>query len=191
MWSARRWRRKTSHLERLDLPNVTCVRDLVDEVSRRIGRKVELVPVERAPGAAPLACGKAEIGATFVTIEYDARTSVLHQDHIIAHELCHLLLGHHESLSPADLSENLLDGCVGGDAVQMMLLGRTVHDEGEVQMVLRRTVYDADEERDTEHLASLLQSRIIAHVTRTDESSGDEVQDRVSRTLLRRRETRG
>ncbi|MEU7406343.1 secondary metabolite protein [Streptomyces sp. NPDC044948] len=105
---------------------------------------------------------------------YDPRTSVLHQDHIIAHEFSHLLLGHHENRSASALSSTVFTN-VGASTVQMML---------------GRTKYDEDEERDTEQLASLLQRQIIDWWLHSDESSGDEVQDRVTHTLLRRREAR-
>ncbi|KPC78592.1 hypothetical protein [Streptomyces tendae] len=105
---------------------------------------------------------------------YDPRTSCLHQDHIIAHEFSHLLLGHHQNRPASALSSTIFTS-VGSATVEMML---------------GRTKYDEDEERDTELLASLLQRRIIDRWLRSDESSGDEVQDRVTHTLLRRREAR-
>ncbi|MFJ2744828.1 hypothetical protein ACIO3O_34805 [Streptomyces sp. NPDC087440] len=58
------------------------------------------------------------------------------------------------------------------------------------QLMLGRTHYAEEAERDAERLAYLLQRRIAEYRLRTDESSGDEVQDRVAHTLLRRRETR-
>ncbi|MFD9441185.1 secondary metabolite protein [Streptomyces sp. NPDC060006] len=105
---------------------------------------------------------------------YDPRTSTLHQDHIIAHEFSHLLLGHHESHPLSALAPALI----------------TTMDPAVVQMMLGRTKYDEVAERDTELLASLLQRRIIDRWLRSDESSGDDVQDRVMHTLLRRREAR-
>ncbi|MFC5218850.1 secondary metabolite protein [Streptomyces coerulescens] len=105
---------------------------------------------------------------------YDPRTSVLHQDHIIAHEFSHLLLGHHESRPVSALAPAFI----------------TSVNPATVQMMLGRTKYDEAEERDTELLASLLQRRIIDRWLRSDESSGDAVQDRVAHTLLRRREAR-
>ncbi|MFJ5266752.1 secondary metabolite protein [Streptomyces sp. NPDC088387] len=105
---------------------------------------------------------------------YEARTSTLHQDHIIAHEFSHLLLGHHESQPLSPLGPALI----------------TTVDPDTVQMVLGRTTYDEAKEREAELLASLLQRQIIDRWLRSDESSGDEVQDRVTHTLLRRREVR-
>lgn len=119
-------------------------------------------------------CGACAVTESAVHVFYDPRTSVLHQDHIIAHEFSHLLLGHHENRPVSALAPAFI----------------TSVDPATVQMMLGRTKYDEDEERDTELLASLLQRRIIDRWLRSDESSGDEVQDRVTHTLLRRREAR-
>lgn len=169
MWSARRLRRPDL-LAELQLPHVTNIRDLSDEVSRRTRRKVVLEPREQAPSV----CGACAVTESAVHVFYDPRTSVLHQDHIIAHEFSHLLLGHHENRPVSALAPAFI----------------TSVDPATVQMMLGRTKYDEDEERDTELLASLLQRRIIDRWLRSDESSGDEVQDRVTHTLLRRREAR-
>lgn len=169
MWSARRLRRPDL-LAELKLPHVTNIRDLSDEVSRRTGRKVVLEPREQAPSV----CGACAVTESAVHVFYDPRTSSLHQDHIIAHEFSHLLLGHYENRPVSALAPSFI----------------TSVDPATVQMMLGRTKYEEDEERDTELLASLLQRRIIDRWLRSDESSGDEVQDRVTHTLLRRREAR-
>jgi hypothetical protein len=169
MWSARRLRRPDL-LAELKLPHVTNIRDLSDEVSRRTRRKVVLEPREQAPSV----CGACAVTESAVHVFYDPRTSGLHQDHIIAHEFSHLLLGHHENRPVSALAPAFI----------------TSVDPATVQMMLGRTKYDEDEERDTELLASLLQRRIIDRWLRSDESSGDEVQDCVTHTLLRRREAR-
>ncbi|MFJ4007374.1 hypothetical protein ACIPWL_28505 [Streptomyces sp. NPDC090023] len=154
----------------LRLPHVTNIRDLSVEVSRRTGRTVVLEPREQAPSV----CGACAVTKSAVHVFYDPRTSSLHQDHIIAHEFSHLLLGHHEKRPASALSETIFANI----------------DSATVQMMLGRTKYDEDEERDTELLASLLQRQIIDRWLRSDETSGDEVQDRITHTLLRRREAR-
>ncbi|MFE6164891.1 hypothetical protein ACFQ7F_38955 [Streptomyces sp. NPDC056486] len=154
----------------LKLPYVTNIRDLSDEVSRRTGRTVVLEPREQVPSV----CGACVVTESVFRVYYDPRTSYLHQDHIIAHEFSHLLLGHHESRPTSALASTIFTS-VG---------------PGTVEMMLGRTKYEEDEERDTELLASLLQRRIIDRWLRSDESSGDAVQDRVTHTLLRRREAR-
>lgn len=169
MWSARRLRRPDL-LAELKLPPVTNIRDLSDEVARRTGRRVVLEPREQAPSV----CGACAVTESAVHVFWDPRTSSLHQDHIIAHEFCHLLLGHHEKRPASALSSTIF----------------TNIDLATVQMMLGRTKYDEDEERDTELLASLLQRQIIDRWLRSDQPSGDEVQDRLTHTLLRRREAR-
>ncbi len=169
MWSVRR-RRQDDLLAELNLPHVTSVRDLRDEVSRRTGRTVVLEPREQTASV----CGACAVTERAVYVFYDPRTSPLHQDHIIAHEFSHLLLGHHESRSLATLAPSLI----------------TTMDPAVVQMMLGRTKYDEAEERETELLASLLQRQIIDHWLRSDEPTGDDVQDRVTHTLLPRREAR-
>lgn len=169
MWSARK-RRQGDFLAELNLPHATSIRDLRDEISRRTGRTVMLEPREQAPKV----CGACAVTESALYVFYDPRTSPLHQDHIIAHEFSHLLLGHHETRSLSALTSTLI----------------TTLDPAAVQMMLGRTNYDEAEERDTERLASMLQRRIIDHWLRSDESSGDDVQDRVTHTLLRRREAR-
>src|SRR3954463_3985583 len=134
MWSARRLRRPDL-LAELKLPHVTNIRDLSDEVSRRTGRTVVLEPREQAPSV----CGACAITESAVHVFYDPRTSSLHQDHIIAHEFSHLLLGHHENRPGSALAPAFI----------------TSVDPATVQMMLGRTKYDEDEERDTELLASL------------------------------------
>lgn len=167
MWSVRR-RRQVDFLAELNLPHVTCIRDLQGEVSRRTGRTVVLEPREQAP----LVCGACAVTESAVYVFYDPRTSRLHQDHIIAHEFSHLLLGHHESRPVSTLAPSLI----------------STLDPATVQMMLGRTKYEDVEERDSEVLASRLQHRIIDRWLRSDRSSGDEVQDRVAHTLLRGRE---
>ncbi|MEE1798159.1 hypothetical protein PUR57_05625 [Streptomyces sp. JV176] len=169
MWSARKPRRADS-LAKLDLPHVTSIRDLRGEISRRTGRTVLLEPREQAPSV----CGACAVTESAVYVFYDPRTSPLHQDHIIAHEFSHLLLGHHKTRPVSALASRFI----------------TTLDPATVQMMLGRTKYDEAEERDTEVLASRLQCRIIDRWLRSDESSGDEVQDRVTHTLLRAREAR-
>lgn len=169
MWFPRR-RRQDDLLAELYLPHVTSIRHLRDEVSRRTGREVMLEPREQAPSV----CGACAVTERVIYVFYAPQTSSLHQDHIIAHEFSHLLLGHHESRALSALAPALI----------------TTMDPAVVQMMLGRTKYDEAEERETELLASLLQRRIIDLWLRSDESSGDDVQDRVTHTLLRRREAR-
>ncbi|WP_244190412.1 hypothetical protein [Streptomyces caeruleatus] len=169
MWSALS-PRQGDLLAELNLPAVTSIRDLRDEISRRTGREVILMPMEQAPAV----CGACAVLEKAIYVSYDPRTSLWHQDQIIAHEFMHLLLRHHETRPLSALAPTLF----------------TNVDPATVQVMLGRTKYDEAEERDAELRASLLQRRIIDRWLRSDESSGDDVQDRVTHTLLRRREAR-
>ncbi|GAB3677585.1 hypothetical protein [Saccharopolyspora tripterygii] len=84
-------------------------------------------------------------------IIYQQETTVLHQQHIIAHELGHLLAGH----SSDD----------GDDAVWAELLPDVPPDL--LRRALRRTHYDTDQERDAETVATLLLERaaVVSAVT--------------------------
>lgn len=164
MWSSKR--RQADLLATLDLPYVIDIRELTDEVSRRTGKEVILEPQEQAPAL----CGACVVTGTRIYVLYDPRTSRLHQDHIIAHEFGHLLLGHHQAQPASVLAADLATGI----------------DPAVVRMMLGRTTYDQAEERESEMLASLLQRRIIARGVLAGTTAGDDVQERVAHTLLRR-----
>jgi hypothetical protein len=84
-------------------------------------------------------------------IMYQQETTVLHQQHIIAHELGHLLAGH----SSDD----------GDDAVWAELLPDVPPDL--LRRALRRANYDTEQERDAETVATLLLERatVVGSVT--------------------------
>ena len=77
-------------------------------------------------------------------IFYQQNTSPLHQDHIILHELSHLLCGHQAGrLAETDLPALLFPHISAGT----------------VQRLLARTAYSTDDEREAELLASLIRER--------------------------------
>jgi len=78
-------------------------------------------------------------------IVYESRTSPPHQDHIMFHELGHLLCGHEAA------------PITGHDAALMLLPDL---DPAVVERVLRRTQYSAVEEREAELVASLILQRV-------------------------------
>jgi hypothetical protein len=75
----------------LEIPHPFDATELTRQVSALLGHRIDLLALPMATGA--------PYGITLFTrdtqiIAYEERTSRLHQDHIIAHELGHLLLGH-------------------------------------------------------------------------------------------------
>lgn len=100
-------------------------------------------------------------------IFYDQETSAAHQDHIIAHELAHILKGHRGATTLATLD-------VGG---LFSLL-----DPALIKTVLGRTDYTEQDEREAETVGTYLQQHANSYrpPTRSDEAY------RITRTLLRR-----
>lgn len=119
----------------------------MSEVCRRLGERrgkaIRLVayPLE-APG--PFGLWLNTPSADYIL--YQAETTPAHQQHIIAHELGHLLAGH-----SSDESD---------DAVWQRLLPDIPPDV--IRRALRRTNYDTDQEREAENVATLLLERAAA-----------------------------
>ncbi|MFE3874122.1 ParH-like protein [Kitasatospora sp. NPDC059146] len=125
--------------EQLELPRPFDPVVLLEQLAVRRGRPIELLPVPARPHAP---CGLLVSTVEADYILYAADTGVLHQRHILVHEIAHLLLDHAGSapLAPAAaLLPNLSPALV--------------------QRVLGRTSYDEPQEREAELLASLILSR--------------------------------
>jgi hypothetical protein len=155
----------------LGLPPTDNVRDLLPVIEERSGCPIRLAP---APAPAPASAGS-EQGLcgmwvrTVGGIDYifvHEKTSRAHQDHIIAHELAHILRDHGGSsaLPPTKpLTDRLL----------------TTLDPAVVRMMLGRTDYEYEDEREAELIGSYLQRQ----VHRAGRRIGGH--DRMAETLLR------
>lgn len=138
----RRLRRNCERiLGSLTIPEPFSARALVESVARDSGRRIELMPVT-AQDTVP--CGLLVATREADYIFYAADTTGLHQEHILLHELAHLLCGHTETSVLAD------------SAAEILLPNLPVE---LVQRVLGRTVYGRAEEREAELLASLILHR--------------------------------
>ncbi|MEV6671988.1 toxin [Streptomyces sp. NPDC051162] len=129
-------------LARLDLPDGCGIATLTERLSADRGHPIQLVEL---PMGAESPCGMwlATDEADFILVE--ANTSRLHRDHIIAHELAHMLCGHRDSTGPdptgfAHLLPNL--------------------DHQRVREILGRTSYSSAEEQEAETVASLILERV-------------------------------
>lgn len=123
---------------RLEFPDPFDVHQLCRLLGEQRGRPIHLTPLP-LPANSP--CGLIVSTDTFDAIFYQANTSRLHQEHIIAHELGHLLGGHQPVTGlGTELSETLLPN------LNPQL----------IQRVLGRTGYAAVEEREAELIASLI-----------------------------------
>ncbi len=168
MWSSRR--QQPEILAQLKLPQVASIRDLRHEETRRTGRAVHIEAAETVLGRR---CGVCYVTENAFYIFYDPRTSRAHQDHVIGHEIAHVLLGHHEARRP---SEAVPQGFA------------PLLDPALVEMMLARSSYEEAEEHDAELLASYLYGRVIEHRLRNASPPGDDTQERIAHTLLSRRE---
>lgn len=142
--SLRRRRRARERLRRcralasgLDLPVPFDAAELAATVARRRGRPVELMPTDWRSG---LPCGLLIAAEQADYIVYVADTPPLHREHILVHELAHLLCEHRGTAS-GELLPHLPDRLVG--------------------RVLGRTVYSEPQEEEAELLASLILQRAV------------------------------
>src|SRR5437660_12929755 len=87
----RTYRRCEALVRALEMPAPFDMRALCRNVSKRTGRPIRLEPVS-LPSDGP--CGLWICAATADYIFFEKQTSLLHQEHIIAHELGHLLRDH-------------------------------------------------------------------------------------------------
>jgi hypothetical protein len=78
-------------LQHVPLPQPWSMNAWVDRLESWRGREIDLVPVSYRPGQAS---GAWQARQDYDLIAYTAHTSALHQDHIIAHEIAHMLCAH-------------------------------------------------------------------------------------------------
>lgn len=162
-------RRCETILAGLGLPDTADVRELCDDLAERQGRPIHLIG-EHLPDASP--CGLAVRTERFDAIFYEMDTSRLHQEHIIRHELGHLICGH--------LTAPVLDG----EASRLLLPDL---DPSLVRAVLGRSNYSEVEEKEAEMIASLLLRRSVVTGPRQPSPDGTGVSpvlDRLRHTLI-------
>ncbi|MGW2601128.1 toxin [Streptomyces klenkii] len=132
-------------LTRLELPDHCDIVTLCEHLSRERGRPLHLAPVIMG---ASYPCGMWVALDTADIVIFEANTSRLHQDHIIAHELAHMMCNHRGETEP-----------VGTSGLFTMFPNL---DAQRVRDALGRTSYSTEEEQEAEIMASL----ILEHVTR-------------------------
>jgi hypothetical protein len=134
-------KRCEARLRTLDLPSPLNAHLFSESLATRRGRPIALCPVVSMTGP----CGVWVAGPAADYIFYEQDTSLLHQEHIILHELSHLLCGH--------------DATPALEVQYTQLLFPDLRPEL-VQTVLRRAAYSSEQEQEAELLASL----ILEHV---------------------------
>jgi hypothetical protein len=154
-----------TRVQELELSTPFDVHSFCDRLSTQRGRPILLQSVAGTASA----CGVWVSVPSADLIFYEQDTSPLHQDHIILHEISHLLCGHR----PVPVSEREISH----------LLFPDVHPET-VKRVLQRSGYATEEEREAELLASLILERVAAGTrSRTPTGRRDDVLGRLEASL--------
>jgi hypothetical protein len=126
----------------LALPRPFDATEFVATLARDRGRPIDLVPMT-VGSAAP--CGMIASTSRAEYILYPTNTTGLHQRHILFHEVGHLLCEHRGS------------GALDAATARALLPHLSID---LVRRVLGRTVYDEEQEREAELIASLLSRRV-------------------------------
>jgi hypothetical protein len=147
----------------LPLPHPFDVRELGALVAARRGRAIQLLP---------MSCGDSGMLGLWVATDtadlilYEESTTPPHQEHIILHELAHVLCDHYSARVSAE--------------EQMRLLMPDL-DPDMVRRVLARTTYLVVEEQEAELLATLIRQKAERAVGPGPE--GNAVTDRIRKTF--------
>ena len=130
-----------ARIEQLDLPVPFNARVFCSMLAAKRDRPIVLRPVTSTAG--PWGLWVALPGTDLIFFEQ--ATTPLHQEHIILHELCHLVCDHRApTVAPAEVHQLLFPD----------LQSETI------ERVLRRAGYNVEEEREAEMLASLILERV-------------------------------
>lgn len=152
-------RRCEQLLDEVDLPEPFDANVFRDTVAARRGRPIRMVPHEHMVGPCGVLVSMRDADFVF----YEAGTSPVHRDHIVAHELGHLLCEH----VPKDQ--------IRDDVLRTLMPDL---DPAMVRRVLARTTYGDVDEQEAEMVASLLLGR-----PRSLEPAPDPVLHRLHRSL--------
>ncbi|MEU5001646.1 ImmA/IrrE family metallo-endopeptidase [Streptomyces sp. NPDC021622] len=165
-------RRCKALIRSLDIPSPFDVHALCQNIAQQQGRPIQLKALAM-PAGSP--CGLWVSTATNYYIFYEKQASPFHQEHIIVHELGHLLCGHTTAAVMTDETSRLL----------MPTLNPNM-----VERILQRTHYSTPEEKEAEMIASLIlqgAERAPAELNRPTPEA-DETIRRVQRLLVHRHE---
>ena len=132
-------RRNAAMIRELQVPVPFDLGEFVAGLERQRNRPIRLRPFSSAPGCP---CGLWIGTADADYIYHEAGTTPFHATHIALHELAHMLLGHQHSASWDQF---------------ISLLAPDV-DQALIRLILGRSAYSTEKEREAETLASLILS---------------------------------
>jgi hypothetical protein len=151
--------------QQLSLPVPFDVLTLCESMARQRRRPVRLMPTLVGLGSL---CGAWIAGQSEDYIFYERDTSPLHRDHIVLHELGHILCGHSGSLVSADQYARLLMPDL---------------DPALIRSMLGRSGYTSRQEREAELFAELIWERVRRAERRQHPPEANEVLDRMQSTF--------
>lgn len=131
-------RRCVSVLRDVEVPDPFDISAFCDSLAVRRGRRLHLHPFHVNVAALP--CGMYLSLPEGDHIFFDGRTSPLHRDHIVMHEISHMLLGHATDAHLYETAGRLMPSI----------------DQRTLEKVLARTSYSTEYEREAELLATLI-----------------------------------
>lgn len=170
MTEAKRLRRYCAALvDDVEIPDPFDVRELCARLSKRRGKPIRLVP-QAMPTGGPCGLWVSTDNAEYIV--YEERTSAPHREHIILHEIGHLLCDHRAASVP------------GAEPTRLMFPSL---DPRTVDRVLNRTHYTAVEERQAELIASLILERVSRRAPESRSSVSKEdagAVERIRRSLM-------
>lgn len=167
---ARRIRRRFAPLiSRIRVPATSDIGALCLAVSEHLDRPIQLLPL---PLPADTPCGLVITTRNAHYVAYDSQTSPVHQRHIVAHELGHLLAGHAtESVADSEL---------------VRLLMPTLDPRMVTTVLTRSAGFDARAEQEAEIIADLLWTRTTRRTSGSagqPESAASAVVERIRQSL--------
>ena len=155
----------------LDLPDPFDLEDFCTRLGQHIGRRLVLMSHSMVIGGL---CGAWMRTAKADYVFYEEDTSQLHQQHIVFHEIGHILRAH---VPGKELSKDLARTIAAGAKVS------------DVFRVLGRDSYAEDDEFEAELIATLILRRIgrqpLREIPRATDPSADEVIARITTSLSR------
>ncbi|MET7874042.1 tyrosine-type recombinase/integrase [Streptomyces cyaneofuscatus] len=137
-----------ARVEALGLPHRFSTRDLRDAVAEQRGRPIILRPLSSL-GALDAPCGIRLETPDADLLFYEEATSPLHQNHILAHEISHIVCDHPGSL---ELDQDTLRA-IGFDPTL-------------VRRMSGRTGYTSEDEREAEMMASVIRQLMHSYLHR-------------------------
>lgn len=141
MGAGAKGRHAAAIIEELDIPAPFDLAEFIGRLERQRRRPIRLCPFRSGPG---VPCGMWIGTAAEDLLYYEEGTTPYHQDHIALHEAAHMMLGHRSGTQVWERLASLMAPDV---------------DPQFVQLIMGRSVYSSDEEREAETLASLIHER--------------------------------